>query len=392
MKIFFICSSLEPGRDGAGDQARSLAAQLTKSGHEVILASLNELNISDRITGHQDSENVSLIVDRLPASWPAGAKLKIIRSTVKKFCPDWVSLQFVNFGYHRYGLPWKLIMPLRDAIGQSHLNIMFQELWCGIGPKPGIKERILGATQMIFLKIMLLRLKPGAVFTNNNQYLSMLKRLGVTAKLAPVFGNIPLSEFGNDKEWEDIKNRVSLNDIDTQTEKSLVVGFFGTVYPAEDLELLLANAHEAAKILGRKLIILIIGHGRGVDVKPLVENFTDSLYFKLGELSPEMINRAMQLVDIGIITTPASVLNKSSTGSAWLERGIPLLLPNSDNTYNKSTLINRGIYQSGSPEDVIACFNAKGNFKPKNRFKEIVDTYEGLNETAVHNQVEIAGR
>jgi hypothetical protein len=392
MKIFFICSSLEPGRDGAGDQARSLAAQLTKSGHEVMLASLNEQNISDRITEHQDSEGVSLMVDRLPAGFSAGAKLKIIKSTVKKYRPDWVSLQFVNFGYHRYGLPWKLIMPLRDAIGKSKLNIMFQELWCGIGPTPGVKERILGAMQMIFLKIMLLRLKPNAVFTNNNQYLSMLRKLGVTAKLAPVFGNIPLSVFGDDKEWDSIKNRVQLNEIDIRTGKLLVVGFFGTVYPVEDLQLLLANTHQAAKILGRKLTILIIGHGRGVDVKPLVEGFSDTLYFKLGELTPEMINRAMQLVDIGIITTPTSVLNKSSTGSAWLERGIPLLLPNSDKTYNKSNLISRGIFQAGSPEDVIACFNAKGNFKPKNRFKEIVDTYEGLNVTTVHKEIEIAGR
>src|SRR5687768_14234205 len=117
MKIFFICSSLEPGRDGAGDQARSLAAQLAKSGHEVMLASLNEQNISDRITGYQNSESVSLKVDRLPAGWSAEAKLKVIKSTVQMHSPDWVSLQFVNFGYHRYGLPWKLIMPLRDAIG-----------------------------------------------------------------------------------------------------------------------------------------------------------------------------------------------------------------------------------------------------------------------------------
>jgi hypothetical protein len=391
MKIFFICSSLEPGRDGAGDQARSLAGQLAKLGHQVMLTSLNEQNISERLMDDQESENVSLTVDRLPATWNANAKLEIIKSTVEKNRPDWVSLQFVNFGYHRKGLPWKLIMPLRDAIGKSQLNIMFQELWCGIGPNPGPKERILGMLQMGFLKLMLLRLKPEAVFTNNNQYLGMLKKLGADAKLAPVFGNIPLTDFGIDQEWKAIKDRSIPNDIIVEPKKYLVLGFFGTIYQVEDLAGLLANAYKAAQYLGRTLTILIIGHGRGVDVKPLLQDFSDIHYCKLGELSPAMINRAMQLVDIGVITTPASVLNKSSTGSAWLERGIPLLLPKSDLTYKKPGLVNKGVFQSGTPEDVVACFNSKGNFLSKNRFEEIVATYESLNKTGANLRLSVSG-
>jgi hypothetical protein len=389
MKIFFICSSLEPGRDGAGDQARSLAGQLVKLGHKVMLTSINEQNISERATEDQESESVTLNVDRLPAVWDANVKLQIIKSTVEKNRPDWVSLQFVNFGYHKYGLPWKLIMPLRNAIGKTKLNIMFQELWCGIGPAPRPKERILGMLQMGFLKLMLLRLKPSAVFTNNNQYLRMLRKLGVEAKLAPVFGNIALNDFGVDNEWNDITDRNILNDITLKPKKFLVLGFFGTVYHVEDLAALLANAHKAAEYLGRTLAIVIIGHGRGVDVRPLVQYLSDVRYWKLGELSPAMINRAMQLIDIGVITTPASVLNKSSTGSAWLERGIPLLLPKSDLTYSTS-LVARGIFQAGSKEDVVACFDAKGNFESKNRFQEIVATYEGLSKTVAKGRLEIS--
>ena len=42
MKLLFLCSSLEPGRDGVGDYTRRLAGECLRQGHEVRLLSLND--------------------------------------------------------------------------------------------------------------------------------------------------------------------------------------------------------------------------------------------------------------------------------------------------------------------------------------------------------------
>ena len=45
MKIAFITSCLEPGKDGVGDYTRSLAAESSRNGHEVCLLALNDRHV-----------------------------------------------------------------------------------------------------------------------------------------------------------------------------------------------------------------------------------------------------------------------------------------------------------------------------------------------------------
>jgi len=75
VKVVFLCSSLEPGRDGVGDYTRRLAAELVRQGHFSAVVSLNDKYISDVFNDIQQSEGTKLAVLRLPSVWPMKARI-----------------------------------------------------------------------------------------------------------------------------------------------------------------------------------------------------------------------------------------------------------------------------------------------------------------------------
>jgi hypothetical protein len=103
MKIAFLCSSLEPGRDGVGDYTRTLAGELVRLGHQVFLIALN-----DRwITGEKAEEQARLQTLRFGPNLSIAGRVTIARQALDQFAPDWVSLQYVCYGFHPKGLPWR---------------------------------------------------------------------------------------------------------------------------------------------------------------------------------------------------------------------------------------------------------------------------------------------
>src|SRR5207253_4173313 len=62
VRVTFICSSLEPGRDGVGDYSRRLAYALERQGHAAQLVGLNDRHLS------VDEDGVDHTTVRLAAS------------------------------------------------------------------------------------------------------------------------------------------------------------------------------------------------------------------------------------------------------------------------------------------------------------------------------------
>ena len=129
MKTAFLCSSLERGRDGVGDYTRRLASELIRQGHPSIAISLNDTHISDPVFELQKIEGNSVSVLRLPGTMPWQERASTARKWLDAFNPDWVSLQFVPFGFHPKGLPFGLSRHLKSIIGLRPLHWMFHELW-----------------------------------------------------------------------------------------------------------------------------------------------------------------------------------------------------------------------------------------------------------------------
>ena len=99
MKIVMIVNNLPPKVDGVGDYTWHLAKELELNDYEVhIICSKNEVFAKKKF------HNVYPIVSQ----W----NRKGINLTIKKIQeiqPNFVSLQYVPYGYNKYGLPFTLV-------------------------------------------------------------------------------------------------------------------------------------------------------------------------------------------------------------------------------------------------------------------------------------------
>src|SRR5471030_1186848 len=259
MKIIFICSCLEEGFDGVGDYTRRLASDIVRKNNAVAVIALNDKYVKDKFVGTQQESEIILPVLRLPASLSLTTRLIEIRDYIDQFNPDWLSLQFVSFGYHKYGLPFELIFGLARVLKNKKLHIMFHELWCGMGEQPGKKEQFLGFIQKVFFKLMVSVLKPDTVFTNTQSYATHLGQIGITAKVVPVFSNIKTNDFDSGQNWDQLLSKAQLLNVANNKSGWFIIGFFGTIYPAVGLAPLIKNVVEAGEIVNKKIGFLSFG-------------------------------------------------------------------------------------------------------------------------------------
>jgi hypothetical protein len=224
---------------------------------------------------------------------------------------------------------------------------------------------------------MIAVLKPSSIFTNTMLYGASLRQLGVTANLAPVFGNVSPNEWGGDEEWNSVLVRSGISGAMQERDKYLVLGFFGTVYVCPGLDELLRNAENAAAQLGRRLAVLMIGQSRGRGTEQILCEDASSVCWNLGPMPAAMVNRALRIADIGVVTTSADRFNKSSTGGAWLERGIPVALSGADPTYSPEGLKPLGVFQVNTSADILRVLQSKQ--RPlSDRFNQVLAIYAGL--------------
>ena len=191
MRIAFITSSLQPGLDGVGDYTRRLAGELIRQGHPSIAVSLNDSYISDTVLELQKIEGTTVSVLRLSggASW--GKRMIEARNRLDAFQPDWTSLQFVPFGFHRKGLCFGVGKRLAAMNTKGSWHIMFHELWLGLGEKSSLRHRVLGGLQRLIILDLMRRLRPRLVHTQAEPYQKVLNREKIKASTLRLFGGIP---------------------------------------------------------------------------------------------------------------------------------------------------------------------------------------------------------
>ncbi|MFM8365255.1 MAG: hypothetical protein ACKOAS_08920, partial [Verrucomicrobiota bacterium] len=98
MRIAFVCAGAEPGGDGVGDYTRRLAGELQRRGLDAAILALN-----DRALGYglQRGDNEL----RLSRVTPWSLRMREAREFLEEFRPDFLSLQFVGYGFDPRGLP-----------------------------------------------------------------------------------------------------------------------------------------------------------------------------------------------------------------------------------------------------------------------------------------------
>jgi len=318
MKLLFLCTSLEPGRDGVGDYTRQLAEACIDAGHSCRLIALNDPFVSRGGSEWQHGLAHDLQCLRLSPNEAWHERLSAAQSVIHEFSPDWVSWQLVPYGFHSKGLiPHEL--SAFSILGRDRfVHVMLHELWIGLSRGEPLKNLAWGSLQRRRLLHFMRALNPSLIHTSNPVYQTVLAREGCSAHILPLFGNIPIGEIvpqiPSKQEW--------------------VGGIFGTVHPQFKAQPCISNLSEGAKASGRRLRVLGIGrlgaYGDAMFAQ-LKSEYKDQVEaVVVGEKEPAELSRLLQTLDFGIGTHPWALLGKSGAVAAMLDHGLPVIVPRDD--------------------------------------------------------------
>ncbi len=332
MRLAFFCSSLEPGQDGVGDYTRRLASEFIRQNHPCVILALNDTHVSSLRIELQEMEGVPVSVMRLPHTMNWENRITESSNWLKAFSPDWLSLQFVPFGYHKKGLPFGLGKRLAALNGNAMKHIMFHELWVGLDEGSPFKHRIWGVMQRAIIMDIVSRLNPRLVHTQTEPYRIVLGREKIKASILPLFGNIlPVSGDGWNGLLEPLVSEAAGKKMDRG--KFYLAGVFGAVHPEW-------NAREAVNVLlplarrfQKRLVLVLLGKNnvtREMLGRLKFELINDASIVVTGERTNAEISRILQTLDLGLATTPLQIIQKSGSVAAMLEHGLTILATRDD--------------------------------------------------------------
>jgi len=318
MKLVFICTSLQPGRDGVGDYVRLLASGCADQGHTCALIAINDQHLDVPARQEMQSDRGhEFPALRLSPQLTWTVRCEHARAFVQTHAPDWISWQLVPYGFHPKGVIPDSAFEI-SQLGRGRFNhVMLHELWIGISQGEPFKNRVYGFFQRRALKELIRHIQPVAMDTSNPAYRAVLLREGFAPGVLPLCGNIPVEPMPPapaSTEW--------------------VGGIFGTVHPQFDPHACLATLHGAAQTARRSLRIVGFGrlgaHGERLFAQ-LAAQYAGKIAFEnLGERSSAEISRLLQTLDFGIGTHPWALIGKSGAVAAMLDHGVPVIVPRED--------------------------------------------------------------
>lgn len=336
MRILFVCAGFQPGLDGVGDYVRLLAEALEALGHSTAVLAMNDKAIATLAEAQGPRPYL-----QLPSVMDWRTRERHARKFVAAFEPDWVSVQFVCYGFAYQGLPLRFPHQLQRIAG-SHagLHVMFHELTVGIGLGAPVKHRVLGALQRELVVRPLARLRRvKLIHTNIAPHAEVLSRWAIDAEVLPLFGNIPIAESSGEQRAAWWRDRFGM-----QRDEYYAAGFFGSLKgePLSDpfMEVLLERAQSSQK----RLLITAAGH-----LTDTGEHYFDAKqaqyrgraeFRRLGRLSAEEVSLFLSTLDLGIASSPWLYVGKSGSVAAMLEHGLPVAVP-------RDELAIKGISRNG---------------------------------------------
>lgn len=325
MRILFLCSSLEPGRDGVGDYTRRLAAACANNGHDCHVLALNDhyaIHNSRELTGE------ACVIRRWPAGQPWAVRSAAIREHIATFKPDWTSWQMVSYGYHPKGILGEEFLQLAAAISSPRTHVMLHEIWIGLTRTDSLYARAVGWLQRRTILNFLRTVRPVHLHTSNAAYVAALARHGWQAGVLPLFSNIPITRASPDECAAALARYLPP---DGYGRSPLLGVTFGTLHrqwePSRAVRLLqnVAARHD------RQPLLLAIGRTgpHGPDILHRIRR-SGCTVATTGEVDPATVSCLLQAADLGIAPHPWALINKSGVVAAMLDHGLPVLIPRDD--------------------------------------------------------------
>ncbi len=323
MKIAFICGSMEPGLDGVGDYTRRLAAGLLNKGYDVLIISYKDRNTNTVTEERQWVDKRGVDVIRLPQNLKRQERCIALKDFLTKFDPQWISLQYVPYSYHKRGIAFSLPSELQAAFKKAKVHIMFHELWQGESNESTFKDVILGRLQKSVSLDLITRLKPRTVTTTNEYYKRCFEKAKIKIDKIPVFSNMPKG---------DVSGKAILSKLPTKVleerEKYIIAGFFGGFHFHNDISTRLTEFRDKVKrSLGKELLILHVGRSGGIEtVFRDISERTEIETCVLGEWPEQDIADLFTHIDVGLSNYPKVLSEKSGSIAALLNNGCPVMI------------------------------------------------------------------
>jgi hypothetical protein len=309
INIVFICSSLEPGHDGVGDYTRRLSAALIKAGHNCAILSLNDRHSKDTLKSTQRADGVDVPVLRLSSGIEIKKRFAIAKEWVDKIDPQWLSLQFVPFGYHPKGLKLGLSKLLLTLSNGRSWHMMFHELWVGIANEESKKLHLWGQTQRALIKSLVKNLKPAVIHTQTRLYQTLLAKMSFKAGYLPLYSNISV---------------VAGINVDSSAGVSFVV--FGAIHDRAPIQQFAKEAAQYAEKFKLPVTLIIIGRGNNEQQRWADAWSAAGLTVnRLGELPAEQISEVLSASTRGLSATALAVIEKSGSYAAMREHCLPVI-------------------------------------------------------------------
>jgi hypothetical protein len=317
VKILFLCSSLEPGRDGVGDYTLRLSRRLQDLGHQTVCVALNDKHLAASPALHESADDDSSLL-RLSAFEPWSQRWARVGTVMDVFKPEWVSLQFVPWGFHKKGLPFSLGTKIRRIAGGTPIHLMCHELWLdGVLPLP-LRQRLLGSAQKCALKHIFTQLSPRVVHTHLEYYRELLARIGISSSLLPLHGNIPVVSTPSE-------GREFLSRTTGATAEDYIAGFFGNLWQTMDADLL-ERVVADVRLSGKKMFVVCAGShapsGIAAWRKIGQQVGRAATLVKVGELNACDSSSYISGLDVGLTSYPEQLAGKSGAVATMLEHGV----------------------------------------------------------------------
>lgn len=344
MRLALLTTCLEPGKDGVGDYTRDLGAACIRLGHSCRLVALNDRYIDSVREERQSARDTPLETLRLPASSSWLERQQAARAWLDRETIDWLSLQFVPYGFHQKGLVTGLGERLAPFIAGRRVHLMFHELWIGQQRGASLRHRLVGWAQRRAVLALVKQLSPLVIHTSNPTYQALAAESGMHAKQLPLCGSIPMAA-STDAHWlerECARLGVSTGHL-APRENCWWFGMFGSLHPEWVPEPLFTHIAQAAERARRGVAILSIGRqGPGASLWREIEaRYSPRFGFaNLGERSRPDVSAYLQSIDFGLATTPWQLIGKSATAAAMLDHGLPVIVSRDDIHLRLATVPN----------------------------------------------------
>ena len=334
MKIAFVTSSAEAGKDGMGDYTLSLAAALQSLGHSVLVIGLNDRWIEEGSAAATRDNADGVALERLASTIPFPDRIDRACARLTDFRPDWASFQMSCYAYHPKGILFGVNRHLRRlAEACENWQVMFQELWIAFQKDASLKNRIVGTLQRRSIKGGVCALRPKLLQTSTPLFRAMLRTIGIEASVLPLAGSIPVNPDAGVDWFLEALGKPGSPVAAEKRKEHLAGGFFGAIYPNWEPEPFFSSLRKVASKTGQKVTIFAAGRmGGGGEViwDRLAPAYPDFRFHKLGELSFDRVSQYLRNLDFGIAATPWLAIGKSSATAAMLDHGIPVLVTRND--------------------------------------------------------------